>query len=314
VSRRGALALSLALSLALAASACGRHLLPPEVPSAELEARSHDDARIGFASLARAFERVLDVSDRLRVANAAECGERVGSDLGWVAWSDADFDRHFREYARDFLGDHGEAVVVALAPDGAAARAGVRVGDRVVKVGGTAVADGDEIARAERELAPAGATVVVVREGTERTLAVAPARACAQRVVLSQHQVISAVPHQGNVYVTQRLVDVASDDELAFALAHALAMDLAGIDPASLLREDHFVPEPATTRTAVELSRRAGFSVDGVERLLELQAVEQPNMVMTSRPRNVQLGEIPRRLVALRMVRASLAKETQAAH
>ncbi|HXK25218.1 MAG TPA: hypothetical protein VMS55_21290 [Myxococcota bacterium] len=303
-----------ALVLALAAAACGRHLLPPEVPSAEIEARSQDDAREAFASLAHAFERVLDVSDRLRVANAAECGARVGSDLGWVAWSDDDFDRHFRELAREFLGTSGQPVVVALARDGAAARAGVRLGDRVRRVGSSAVSDRDQIASAEHDLAPDGATVVVEREGAELTVAVVPARACEQRVVLSQHQVINAVAHESNIYVTQRLVDVASDDELAFALAHALAMEIRGVNAASLLREGEFVPEPATTRFAVQLSQRAGFSVAGVERLLELQATEQPNMVMGSHPQKVELGEIPRRVVALRMVRASLAAETQAAH
>ena len=302
----------LAVGLLLLGVSCGRHLSPPGAGWGEVSAQVEDDAPEAFASIVRVFERVLTVGDRLRTANTRECDEKVGPDLGWIAWADRDFEGHrMRELARDFLKVRRQPVVVALAPDGAAARAGVRVGDRVLEVGGESVSNSAEVMRAEAGLALAGAaTIAVERDGRELELAVQPASACSQPVVLVDAPDIFAIPAQGAIGVTFRLVDVATDDELAFEIAYALAMDLLQIDP---LRVTQIAPEPETTRLAVALSQRAGFSVDDVEGLLERQAIEYPEMVMAARPRNGKVGEIPRRIVALRMVRASSPAATHAA-
>jgi hypothetical protein len=60
--------------------------------------------------------------------------------------------------------------------------------------------------------------------------------------------------------VTLRLVQVATDDQLAFALAHALALDLrrpGGSTARPILSH--------ATWLAVELTERAGFTTDDSE-------------------------------------------------
>jgi membrane-associated protease RseP (regulator of RpoE activity) len=295
----------LAALLALAGAACVRQLSHPEVVPSQVRAQVADDAPEAFASYVHAYERVLNVGERLRVANTQACGENVGVHLGWIAWTERDFEGYeLRNLARAFFKMGKQPVVVAVAADGAAARAGVRVGDHVLEVGDYSVATAVQVARAEHLLTKPGAVVVVERDGVKLTLPVQPALACRQGFGTVELDEIAAQPWQGNIRVTLRVVQVATDDQLAFALAHALALDLLHVETG---RGDQPLPEPRTTRLAVELSERAGFSTDDAEALLRLQAVEEPWTVMSARKlagSPVKLGEIPRRIIALRMVRA----------
>ncbi|MGH2959414.1 MAG: hypothetical protein ACRDKE_07395, partial [Solirubrobacterales bacterium] len=154
-----------------------------------------------------------------------------------------------------------------------------------------------------------GETVVVERDGEDLALAVEPGRTCRQGVIAVDAPGIVAIPYDGNIVVTLRLLEVATDDQVAFSVAHVLAADLLNVD---FSRDDISWPEPRTTQRAVELTARAGFSVENVEALLQLQAMEQPWMVMGPRPMEVRVGEIPRRIIALRMVRTSASRKTGA--
>jgi membrane-associated protease RseP (regulator of RpoE activity) len=299
----------LALLLALAGGSCARQLSHPEVVPGQVRAQIADDAPEAFASYVRAYERVLSVGDRLRVANTQACGESVGVHLGWIAWTERDFAGYeLRNLARTFLKMGKQPVVVAVAAGGAAARAGVRVGDHVLEVGDYSVATAVQVVRAEHRLTQPGGVVVVERDGAKLTLPVEPVLACRQGFDPVELPQIGAWSWHGNIRVTLRLVQVATDDQLAFALARALALDLLHVDQAA--REDRPIPEPRATWLAVELSERAGFSTDDSEALLQLQAVEQPWTVMSTGGRRdgpVKVGEIPRQIIALRMARSRAA-------
>ena len=73
----------------------------------------------------------------------------------------------------------GQAVVSAVRPDGAAAKAGLAAGDRLIKVGGTAIEAGAQASAQATEAlrtAPAGVSVLVEisRGGLEQTLTLVP--------------------------------------------------------------------------------------------------------------------------------------------
>ena len=288
--------------LAAACSACAPHVAPPKVERAALTAQVAGDAPRAFGSFVHDLDRILRIGDRLRQANAETCGEKRAPDLGWITWAARDVRPELQVLAKQVLDVGKTPVVVAVSPDGAAALAGVRVGDHVSKVGGTSVATAVQVRRAEQSLPEHGATVTVERGGAEVEVVVAPQRLCRQAVEPSGHDSIDAWAYEGNVFVTLRLVALASDDQLAFSLAHALAVSLLNADG----RLVHEIPEPQATSLAVQLTERAGFSVADAAALLELQAIEQPWMVITD-GKKPEIGEIPRRIVALR----SLAAERQ---
>src|SRR4029077_18938829 len=140
----------------------------PEIVPGQVRARIADDAPEAFTSYVRAYERVLSVCARLRVANTQPCGESVGVPLGWIAWTERDFEGYeLRNLARTFFKMGKQPVVVAVAPGGAAARAGVRVGDHVLEVGSYSVATAVQVVRAEHLLTPSSGVVVVERDGAK---------------------------------------------------------------------------------------------------------------------------------------------------
>lgn len=305
--------------LSLLVLGCAQRLAHPDVSEDRVRGQIEDDAPAAFAATVGAYDRVLRIGERLRVENASACGDAIASSLGWSAVADRDFGGlEMRRLATQFLRAGKSPVVVALAPQGAAERAGVQVGDHVLSIDGHSVHTSVQVTHAEQTLAPTGASIAVERAETELELAVTPARACLPDVRPTELSAIGAWPWNGSIYVSLRLVELATDDQIAFSIAHALAQQLLGVDPQ---RANQHVPEPQATALAVLLCERAGFSVADIEPILELEAVEEPWTVITTvnplanpywRPKgDTWLGEIPRRIVALKMVRA---KDASAQH
>jgi hypothetical protein len=304
----------LAAALVPLALGCAKRLAHPAAPAQEVRAEVRDDAPEAFRALTGAYERVLRVSERLRLANVDACRDQVTEYLGWSAMSDRDFGGlEMRKLATDFVNAGKAPVVVALSPDGPAARAGVRIGDHVLEIGRSHVRSGAQVTHAEQSLASTGDSLVVERGGKELELPVSPARACRHEARLSDAPGLTASFQGSAVWVTFKLVDLADDDQLAFSIAHAMTEQLLGADPDHVGPEQ--IPEPEATALAVQFCEHAGFSVKTVDALLETQAIEEPWTLITTRhPREkvlwepkagIWVGEIPRRIVALRMVRAS---------
>ena len=301
----------LVAALLSAALGCSPHVGHPPVQAEQVDAQIQDDAPAAFASLTAAYDRTLRIAERLRLANVGACADQVAPSLGWIAMSERDFGGlEMRQLAGRFLTAGKVPVVVAVAPEGGASKAGVQIGDHVRSLGGARAGTAIQVTRAEEELADKDA-IVVERDGAELNLPVTPTRVCRTHVQPDDWPSIGVWQKGTTVYVSLRLIELATDDQLAFAIAHGMAEQLMGVDPE---RTDLYVPEPEATALAVQLSERAGFSVADVEPLLRLQAVEEPWTVITTRnplanpywaPKgDTRLGEIPRRIVALRSVHA----------
>ncbi len=301
------------LGCALLLTACARRLESPGLETTAVTEETHDAAGEAFGALFEIYDRVLSISERLRVANTEACGDHVGGYLGWMVFADRDFgSQEIRALAAKAVRVGETPVVVALSPTGPAASAGLRVGDEVVSIGGTSTQSHMRAVRAEWRLGSDRSTVVVRREGQELAVEVVARSACRYRAIpVDLEGMYSGPTKNGDAVVTIALVESATDDELAFSIAHAFALQRLGVDPS----RNEPLPEPAATNLAVAMCERAGFDVSGVERLLTLQAIEQPWQIFRVENRYVafrwvprgpaSVGELPRRIVALRAALAS---------
>nr|WP_277924469.1 M48 family metallopeptidase [Sphingomonas sp. CROZ-RG-20F-R02-07] len=148
--------------------------------------------------------------------------------------------------------DRGPAVI-ALVPESPAAVAGLRTGDVLLAIDDVAlprdmdVSTAFDAARAHTRadaiadlLAQAAVrpfALTILRDGSTRTLRLAPLSACPARVDLARSGQRNAYADGRHVFLTTGLVaKVRSDDELAFIVAHEMAHNILG--HATVMRGD----------------------------------------------------------------------------
>ncbi len=313
----GASSLAAAL-LALATLACARTLSAPAIPPDALRAGEQSAAEAAFSGYVAGAERLLRITERLRIANAEHCGKDAAPYLGWFVLAERDVDRSLRELAVAALGLAPQPVVLALSPESPAAKAGVRVRDEITAIDGKRVRSADQLARRVFDLKESRAPLSVRRGDEELTLVAVPERACAYEVLPRAGGSLDGPwAWKRRVSVSLGLADVASDDELAYLIARAVAVArMEG--PYEAEEEDRREVEAA--RVAVEFTQRAGYSVEGVERLLEIVGRERPEDLVDTdsgsprirvagvRRAAAVVGPIPKRILALRAARAALAE------
>lgn len=289
--------------------ACALSLESPEIETAAIGEETRNAASEAFGALFASYDRVLGISGRLRLANLESCSSRSGGYLGWMVFADRDFGTHeIRELASQVVQVGRTPVVVALSSGGPAGRAGVQIGDEIVSIGSKRPLTHVQVRRAEQQLATKRSSVALRRGGRELMVEVDPAIACRYEAMPVGIEGMQAWPTlDGNVAVTISLVEAATDDELAYLIAHAFALQRLEVDVRDLTTP---LPEPEATDLAIEMCERAGFDVSSVDRIIELQAIEQPWLIfgipnrfvaLRWRPRGpIRVGELPRRIVALR--------------
>ncbi len=295
---------ALLIALALAVCSCARELDSPPVERAEIRRETDAAAEDAFGALFTVYARVLAISERLRLANLELCADHSGGYFGWMVFAGRDFgSQEMRALAASVVQVGEVPVVVALSPEGPATRAGLQIGDEIMSVGSKRTRTHVQVRRAEQGQSSERATVRFRRAGEEREVAVAPARACRYEAMPVYAGLGASPTRDGHVGVSIALVEEATDNELAFTLAHSFALQRLGVDVYSAVVP---FPEPQTTNLAVEMCERAGFDLDDVERLLELEATEQPwGLFLPAKGGGERVGELPKRIVALR---AALAR------
>jgi hypothetical protein len=221
------------LALALVAGAFSLSTIAPARPAQSAEA--------SFSDLRASDARVLSVGYQLATANAAFCSATENS-AGLTL-------HHIAQYpdaaaARQAFGFASDYAVLALVPDGPAAKAGLRSDDAIVSLNGaplspspTELAAIDQVA-AYRPIAWADATfrealtkgeitLGVLRDGRSLQIAMAGTQACRSRFELRPSNSYGASADGDIVGITvPMLAFMADDDELAAILAHELAHNL----------------------------------------------------------------------------------------
>lgn len=222
--------------------------------------------------------RALEIGWRLTRAMADLCPQpRPG--LGWSLHRLDSYRPGLRPSASAVFGlADGELGVLAVAPDGPAAQAGVREGDVVLGFGAArfdganraiaVTADHAPLAadleRIEAEIQPAPVAVRVWRDGRALDLIVTPALHCPWPVQIEPSPRLYAASDGQRVAVSSAMAaQAARDDDLAFVIAHELAHALHPPEPGSARRNTR-AREQAADRLGLILTARAGYDTSGV--------------------------------------------------
>lgn len=187
--------------------------------------------------------RVAGVAYRLATAGLARCPRSLPT-LGIVLQHRTQFQLADRpDMVAAYRLDRGPGVV-AVVPDGPAARAGVRAGDVLTALDGTPIPpepdaetpfdQGRARVRADQvidllEGRTAPFTATLLRDGAPLAVRITPAPACPSRVHLARSGQRNAFADGTHVFLTTRLLDdAAGGDELAFVIAHEMAHNILG--------------------------------------------------------------------------------------
>jgi beta-barrel assembly-enhancing protease len=124
------------------------------------------------------------------------------------------------------LGD--APAILAVVPDSAAARAGLRVNDSIVAIDGIASTRADLAERAlDRALTAAPAELSITRTGATMSIRLTGASGCPSRVQVIPGNALTRQADGTYVQITGAVIDqVISDDELAGILAHEIAHNI----------------------------------------------------------------------------------------
>ncbi len=185
-------------------------------------------------------ERVNIIGERLAVAAAPWC--RDGWTLGWILGDLGQYPKDVRLPARRQwqVPAAGSLFVATVAPDSAAAMAGLRPGVAITAINGEAPMryNGDRpsrhaLANSERVIeealrANAGRLNIetINGEGTRATVELTARRACASRFEVGADDEKQAYADGSAVIVTLGMATFADDDELAGVIAHELAHNM----------------------------------------------------------------------------------------
>lgn len=199
-------------------------------------------AVLALKALQRLDQRIHTAGHRLASANAEFCPETTAN-LGLLLH---DIDQYGNSATARFAhGFASDIAVNAIAPDGPADTAGMKVGDGIIAIDGMAVADivvdaeklADElpayrrIATVNALLAKAAAdgsvTLSILRGGLQQDIEVAATRTCPSQFQIKVSEDRDASADGKMVSITSTLAEYVPDDgELAAIAAHELAHNL----------------------------------------------------------------------------------------
>lgn len=219
--------------------------------------------------------RLLAVSHAIRAAGAPLCGDRIGPILGVAAWrSNPRFGRPFFDALERVYGiDAGTVAVVAVVPDSPADRAGIAVGDQILRVGSREIQSDAALFDRVADFDSGPIPITVLRPTGETTVRVAALTACAPVASLEIGDLmLSDRTGRNHFYVTTGFMRFArTDDELALVVAHEIAHQLDGMQ---------FVTGPQrevlADRLGLYLVARAGYDVSIAPDFWDRVAAEQP--------------------------------------
>lgn len=246
-----------------------------------------------LAELRALDAKILEIGDRLAVANADICGDVVPV-LGFAIHHLSQYGADYRPAAATFFGLKAGPSVLAVDAAGAALRAGVRADDVLVAADGVRLDDdgplpaGASFARTEQLMdkldaafADGEARLDLLRSGQPLTVDVVAQNGCRGRFQLVPGGRLNAGADGRYIQISTALTLYArEDDELAAVLAHELAHNIlrhrARLDEAKvsrgllksvgrnarLIRET----EVEADRLSIYLLDRAGYPIEGATR------------------------------------------------
>ncbi len=308
-------AIALAASLLLSTAGCSTH--PAAIPDRNLsvDALHEEFAEAAVRLYVHRHARLLAVSYAIRTAGTPLCGDAVGPILGIAVWrSNPLFGRPFFEALERIYGVWaGSLALLVVQPGSPADRAGIRVGDQILRVAGDAIHSDidlfDRAAAVEAGMIP----ITLLRNGWEIRIAVDPLTACRPEAFLEIGDLmLTDRARADHFYVTSGFIRFAkTDDELALVVAHELAHRISGM---------RVVPGPQVEvradRLGLYLAARAGYDVSVAPAFWDRVAIEQPwslsdDVEHYGWTRVPPHGYMPSRAAAIRKVVAEIQRKIE---
>lgn len=255
-------------------------------------------------------DRLYRVAAPLLVNNTDLCKGNARNLLGFTAKNKYSFSDELSEAAQQAYGMDDRLQVMGVLAGSGAARAGIRVGDKLDMVEGKPVPPGVDAERqAATMLAPlitrgASARLTMLRNGMPVQVNVPFTRACAYSIELGNADNVNAYNDGRRVLITRGMMNfAANDNELAYVLAKEMAHNslnharvqrttaTAGaiIDNLIRIRPDMSAmsglsgmkPMPQTMDAASDtlslyMVARAGYDIDAAPRFWERLASQYP--------------------------------------
>ncbi|MGV3741599.1 MAG: M48 family metalloprotease [Burkholderiaceae bacterium] len=265
-------------------------------------------------SLTSLQDTLYRVTAPILVKNTELCKGNARNLLGFTAKNKYSYSVELASAAENLLGLDERLQVMGVLPDSGAAKAGVRAGDKLLAIEGSAIPVG---LNAERQAAAillplmnnrSAVKLSVVRAGTEIPLTVPLTKACAFGVELGNADHVNAYNDGRRVMITRGMMKfVQSDTELAYVLArelahnslrHANRQNIAGTvnaiienlvriqpDLSAMAGSAGIKPMPQeldaeADRLALYMLARAGYDIDGTVRFWQRLAAQYPPSVL----------------------------------
>lgn len=214
--------------------------LPPGVTPEDIRAEQRKQRVLVLEQTYDQQIRLDSLAYPLLGAATAFCGEVAMPWAGFRTLHARAFPEEWRDAARATYGLSDTLQVFSVTPGGPAERAGLRRGDRLLRVGdyepGIGQSGSLQLLRWLRRNLPASDTLAVryEREGRVRTADVALDTVCPYETVVVPSMAINASADGGAVYVTTAMMRFAEDHELEAIVAHELAHNAMGHVQASM--------------------------------------------------------------------------------
>jgi beta-barrel assembly-enhancing protease len=218
-----ALRLAQVLTLCALLGACSvPEPLPPAPPQDALLRESEHQRQEALQQQHEREFRLARVARPLLIAALDLCPDRQRSDYGLRLHSLSAYAPRLRDAARALYQLNRQPTLRRPLPGSPAARAGLRAGDRLVRLQGRAVESDADLKQLQQASGPL--RLEVARGGDLVTLTLVPDTLCNWPILLSRSSAINAYADGRHIRVTQAMLGYAAqDDELAMVIAHELA-------------------------------------------------------------------------------------------
>lgn len=217
----------------LALTACATpDTVSPTITDAEIEREKELQKELVINQAIKEEIAVYEIGYPILKANADICPEQ-GYDSGFAVWNKYDFPSSEYYFAQKTFGLSGAMEVQYVLPGKPADIAGLKKGDVITNVNGTAIPSGKKarktIAKEINDSEDRILKLTVLRGGKEIPITVNRDKSCKYHLIYdSSANEVNAYADGENITIARGMYRFADDNELALVIAHELAHNIMG--------------------------------------------------------------------------------------